>query len=209
MSKATFFFLLGFFGYGFCFGQKIIQKEFDAKEVHTLSIEDDAIFKITVISSESRKIRMLLHVSGEYSENIVVEEKFINGSLFLSTGFNPFFVLENDKLAAHKVMALQMEIFVPSNISITVKSKLATVNTTGKFKKLAIVLENGSCVLTDFSGNAHIKSTNGDIGVIADKNVSGRAISKNGTVEINLPQEQQYTVFAESINGNISMEQTK
>lgn len=206
-SKTIFLVLI--FGYGSCFGQKIIQKEFDVKNIHTLFIDDDAVYTISIVSSEIEKIKMLLHISGEYSENIVVEEKLSDGTLFLTTGFTPFFVKENDKLAAHKVMALQMEIFVPTNISVVIKSKLSSVFTKGKFKNLAMVLENGSCVLTDFIGNAHLKSTNGDINVIASKNVSGEAISKNGTVEIELPKSQLYTVFAESINGNISMEQTK
>ena len=209
MNKTIFTFLFICFGYGFCYGQKVIQKEYGIKDVHTLSIEDDAVFKITVVSSKSTKIKMVLHVSGEHSENIVMEEKLINGTLFLQTGFTPFFVMENDKLAAHKVMSLQMEIFVPSDILVVIKSKLASVFTTGMFKNLAIVLENGECVVDDFMGDAHLKSTNGNIAVVARKNVSGQGVSKNGSIEIELSKGQQYTVFAESVNGNISMEQTK
>ncbi len=197
------------FVHGSCLGQKIIQKEFDAENIQSLSIEDDALFKITLISSETGKIQMKLHVSGEHSESIVVEEKLINGTLFLSTGFTPFFVLENDKLAAHKVMALQMEIFVPRHISVLIKSKLASVLASGIFENLAIALEYGSCILKEFSGNAHLKGVNGDITVVAEQNVSGHAVSKSGTVVIKLPKDQLYTIFAESINGNISMEQTK
>ena len=209
MNKVIFLILFGCVGNGHCFGQKIIQKEFDPKEVHTLSVQDDALFKITIVSSESSNIKMSLHISGEHSENIVVEEKLINGTLFLSTGFNPFFVMENDKLAAHKVMSLQMDIVVPTNISLAIKSKLAFVFTMGAFKNLAISTENGSCFLNDFKGNAQIKTTSGSINVFVRKNVSGQAFSKYGTVENKLPQGRQYTVFTESVNGNISMEQTK
>lgn len=198
-----------FFVCGIGFAQKIIQKEFDAKTIQSLVIEDNALFKISIFSSEIDHIKMILHVSGEHSENIVIEEKRQNGALFLTTGFNPFFEKENDKLAAHKVMALQMEIFIPDNISISIKSKLASVITRGTFNNLAIVLENGSCVLNNFSGNARLKSLNGDISVFARGNVSGSAVSKSGTVDISLPPSQKYLVVAESVNGNISMEQTK
>src|SRR5690606_19653240 len=126
MTKSILFLSLLFILSVGCYGQKIIQKEFDLRPIHTLSIVDEALFKIAVISSEEKSIRMKLHVSGEHSENIVLEEKIENGTLFLTTGFSPFVELENDKLAAHKVMALQMEIFVPSSISIAIKSTLAS-----------------------------------------------------------------------------------
>lgn len=209
MRQAFLIIVFIFFGNYFCVAQKIIQKEFPSEGIHTISIKDDAIFKIEVQSSEEKSIKMSLHISGEHSESIIVEEKITDGILSLKTGFTPFFILENDKLAAHKVMALEMQITLPKKMAVEIKSKLASLNATGTFKNLIISLENGSCVLTNFSGNAQLKTIAGNITVRAHKNVSGKAISRNGTIENMLLKQGKYVVDAESINGNISLLQTK
>lgn len=189
--------------------QKTIQKEFSSGGIGMLSIQDDAIFKIEINSSEEKSIKMSLHISGEHAESIIVEEKITDGTLSLKTGFAPFFTLENDKLAAHKVMALEMKITLPKTMDVVIRSKLASVNANGTFKNFNISLENGNCVLNDFSGNAQLKTIAENITVHAQKNVKGKAISKNGMVENDLPKRGKFLVEAESINGSISLLQIK
>lgn len=198
-----------FIGINSVMAQKTIQKELSTEGIHTLSIADDAIFKIEIQSSEETSIKIALHISGEHSESIIIEEKISEGILSLKTGFVPFFILENDKLAAHKVMALEMKIILPKKMVVEIKSKLATVNANGAFKNLNISLENGGCVLTDFKGNAHLKTVAGNIAVHAQNGVSGKATSKHGTVENNLSNIGKFFVEAESINGSIMLLQTK
>lgn len=189
--------------------QKNIQKEFSAEGIRTLSIVDDAIYKITIHSSPEKYIKLSMHISGEHSESVIVEEKISKNTLSLKTGFVPFFVLENDKLAAHKVMAVEVELIIPETISIEIKSELASVETLGPMSNLAVSLKNGSCVLNNFLGNAHLNTTDGNITVVAQKNVSGKALSKHGTVQNNLFSTGEFFVEAESINGNIILLQTK
>jgi hypothetical protein len=209
MAKILFIVSFLIFGIAFCNAQKVIQKEFDSDEISKLSIIDDAIFKITIQSSEEPTIKVYAHISGEHSENIIIEEKIVAGNLSLKTGFTPYFTLENDKLAAHKVMAIELKITVPQKIALEIKSKLASVNFNGSIENVSISLENGNCVLTNFSGNAQLKTIAGNITVRAQNNVSGKAISKNGTVENNFLNKGKFFVEAESINGNISFLQTK
>ncbi len=196
-------------GTTFCNAQKVIQKEFSSEEIQVLSIVDDAIFKISIQSSEESTINISAHISGEHSESVIIEEKISDGTLSFKTGFAPFFSLENDKLAAHKVMSIEFKITVPETIAVEIKSKLAAVNTNGTFKNLNISLENGSCILNAFSGNAQLKTIAGNITVYAENNVSGKVISKNGTVENRLYKQGKFLIEAESINGSISLLQTK
>ena len=189
--------------------QKTIQKEFSSEEIHTLSIEDDAIFKISAQTSKEETIKIVFHISGEHSESVIIEEKIEEDKLSIKTGFAPFFVMEDDKLAAHKVMAVEMELIIPQTISIEIKSKLASVETRGPIGNLAISLGNGSCSLKGFKGNAHLKTVAGNITVQAQKDVSGKAISKNGTVQNDLSSIGEFFIEAESINGNIMLLQTK
>lgn len=198
-----------FFGSYCCVAQKTIQKEFDSEGIHTLSIADNDIFKITVQSSEESTIKILARISGEHSESVIMEEKIVDGTLSLKTGFAPFFTLENDKLAAHKVMAIEVNITLPKKMTVIIKSKLASVYTNGIFENLDISLENGNCILKHFSGNAQLKTIAGNITVHAQKNVSGKAISKYGTLVNKLSGQGKFNIEAESINGVISLLQTE
>ncbi len=209
MHKTIFIFLFFFSGSYCLVAQKVIEKEFSAKDIHSLSIQDDAIFNIKIISSRRETLMLKVHISGEHSEAIIIEEKLSEGRLSLKTGIIPYFVFENDKLAAHKVMAVELVLFIPETTSVEVKSKLASLETLGTIKKLAVSLQNGSCILTDFSGNAHLKTVDGNIIVKAKREVLGNAISKNGSVENTLLKQGEFLVEAESVNGSIYMLQTK
>ena len=209
MPKKPVIVLLLFFGTVFCTAQKVIQKEIASDGIQILSIPDDVIYKITIQSSEESIVKISAHISGVHAESVVIDARIIEDTLSLKTGFTPFFDLENDKLAAHKVMAIEMEITLPKEMAVQIKSKLASVNTEGIFKNLDISLENGNCILTNFLGNAHLKTMGGNITVWAKKNVSGKAFSKNGTVENELPNQRKFLVEAESSSGNISLLQTE
>lgn len=189
--------------------QKAIQKEYAAEDVQTLSIVDDALFKITVHSTTEKNIQLSAHISGEHAEEVIIAENLSGKTLSLKTGYTPFLVLENDKLAAHKVMAIEIELVVPSTISIEITSKLAAVTAVGHFKDLSVSIENANCHLLRFSGNAHIKTKDGNILVLAENMVSGTAFSENGTAENTLGKHEKYTVVAESVNGTIKLLQTK
>lgn len=209
MQKIFFLVVFLFFGSYCCVAQKVIEKEYSVDGINTLSIKDDSIFKIKITSSERESIKSTFHISGEHSEAIIIEEYLIEGKLLLKTGVMPYFAFENDKLAAHKVMAVEVELNIPERISVEIKSKLASVECFGNIPNLEVFLQNGNCSIIAFSGNAHLKTGLGNIKVSAKKNVSGKAISKNGTVKNTLPKKGKFLVEAESSNGNINMLQTK
>ncbi len=209
MTKKSVILFLLVFGTDICTAQKVIQKEIASEGIQTLSIVDDAIYKITIRSSEESIVKVSAHIFGEHAESVLIEAIIIEETLSLKTGFSPFFALENDKLAAHKIMAIEMEITLPKKMAVEIKSKLASVNTDGIFNNLNISIENGNCILTNILGNAHIKTTGGNIIVWAKNSVLGKAFSKNGTVENELLNHGKFVVEAESSYGNISLLQTK
>ncbi len=209
MRQIFFIIALICFGINWSVAQKTIQKEFSSEGIKMLSIRDDAIFKITVHASEEKSIKLAVHISGEHSENVIVEENVTENTLSLKTDFSPFFLPEDDKLAAHKVMAVEVDLTIPQTISLEIKSKLAAVTAEGMIYELAVSIENGTCVLTNFTGNAHLKTTDGNIRVRATSTVSGQATSTHGTVENKLWGNGKFFVEAESINGDISLLQTE
>ncbi len=209
MGKKIFILVFLFFGSFLGFSQKVIEKEFSSEKIRMLSIDDDAISKIEIHSSEESIIKISVHISGEHSESVVIEEKTSEGKLFLKTAFAPFFTLENDKLAAHKVMAIELKINVPKTIAVEIKSKLASVLANGTYENIAVSIENSNCDLRNFSGNAHLKTVKGNITVLANNDVSGKAFSKYGIVRNELTSNKKFLVEAESIHGSISLLQTK
>ena len=72
-----------------------------------------------------------------------------------------------------------------------------------------ISIENSNCDLRNFSGNAHLKTVKGNITVVANNDVSGKAFSKYGIVKNELTSNKKFLVEAESIHGSISLLQTK
>lgn len=209
MHKTYYILIFIFFGSITAVAQKTIQKQYSSAEIVKLSIEDDAIFKITVRSSKEKYITLSVHISGENSENIIIAENLSKGKLSLKTEFSPFFKPKNDKLAAHKVIAVEVDLIIPQSVSLEIKSKLASVTTHGLISNLEVSIDKGNCILKDFLGNAHLKTTDGNIVVKALPSVSGKAITISGTAENNLKAGGKFFIEAESINGNISLQQTE
>ena len=73
-------------------------------------LDSDTVFTVRLSSEKTDKIRINTHVEGEYHENVVVNTSEENKTLTVTTGYSPFFEKENDKLAAHKVIAIDMEL---------------------------------------------------------------------------------------------------
>jgi hypothetical protein len=197
------------FGINPCLAQKTIQKEFSTEGIKTLIIRDDAIFKLNIESSQTNSIKVIAHSYGENSENVVIEEKLRDKALYISTGFSPYFEKINDKLAANKVMSIEMEITLPKQMSVQIESKIASVTASGNYKNVDIGLGEGSCTLKNFSGNAMLLTKHGNITVFAQDRVKGTAFSRRGKVENKLPKQGKYAIKAESINGSIFLFQTE
>jgi hypothetical protein len=129
--------------------------------------------------------------------------------LILGIAYSPFFIAENDKLAAHKVISIEMTVTVPKNMNIEVETAIANFKGIGRFETLRASLLTGNCELADFEGDAGIKTRDGNITVHASKKVTGKAVSQKGTVINNLPVSGKYHILAESLGGDISLLQTK
>ncbi len=200
---------LSFFGTHCAMAQKIMKKEYTSTGITLVSIPDDAIYKITILPSLESKIEVDVYIYGDFAEAVVLEEHLLEGTLSLHTGFAPFFKTIDDKLAAHKVIAIELTLKVPQDLSLEVQSKLASVYVEGSYKNLAVSLADGGCYLRNFSGNAHLKTTTGTISVSAKDDVWGKAVSEYGVVENTLVKTKKFLVEAESIKGDISLLQTK
>lgn len=185
--------------------QKIMEREFDATNYSVIEINSDDIFNITISAEKSDKIKIITHIEGEHYENVMLSILEEDGKLRIEPRFAPYFEAKNDKLAAHKVLAIEMEFRIPENFDIRINSSLSSVKARGKFLSFEALLGVGNCILEEFLGDAKIKTKQGFIKVFALERVSGKAFSKKGKVINELERNGKYSIEAESFEGDISL----
>jgi len=187
------------------YAQKIIDKSWDIEGIERLVIISNDIFNIVIISNHTSRINVITKIEGEHYENVVLNISEENKTLSLSTGFTPYFQAENDKLAAHKVISIEMKLNISNSLEVFVRSSIASLSTHGSFKNLQVELGNGNCVLNDFEGDAQLLTGNGNIRVVAHDTVGARAKTKRGKLTNELSATGNFYIDAESVNGDITL----
>jgi len=187
------------------YAQKVIDKSWDTRGIERLEIISDDIFNIVINSSDTSSINVITKIEGEHYENVVLNISEENNTLKLSTGFTPYFKAMNDKLAAHKIISIEMELNISNKLIVFVRSSLTSLTTRGSFKDLQVELGNGNCVLNDFEGNAQLFTREGNITAIVQKTVKGRAKTKRGKLTNELSTTGNFSIDAESVNGDITL----
>lgn len=185
--------------------QKKLHKNWDATSIQTLEIDAKNVFKITVETSSITQIEIELWVEGEHFESVVMETSIINNTLSILPCYRPFYTSINDKLAANKVVSIEMKCFLPKELEVLITAPAAQIKTLGSFKSIQLNVHDGPVILDQFAGNANINTFNGDIVVKAKENVKAAALTKYGTVNNELPEKGLFLINAESVNGNITL----
>ncbi|MFT5248524.1 MAG: hypothetical protein ACI93P_000237 [bacterium] len=190
-----------------CFSQKIIEREIDANLINSIEINSNSIHRILIVSEKSNSIKIRTRIEGEHHENVVLSLVEKENILFLKSAYSPFYKAENDKLAAHKVQSIELELIVPESMEISILSTIASVTTKGKFKAISVKLERGNCILKEFIGDANLKTKEGFISVTTSDKILGNAFSKNGKInnELSKNKGSKYLIMAETKEGEISL----
>ena len=189
------------------FSQKIIEKEIAANHYNSIEISSDKIHQINLISTDLNTIFIIIRIEGQDHENVVLSLLEKNNTLLIEPDTTPFFKSINDKLAAHKVQSIEIELKLPKRFGVTINSKMASLTSIGSFNKIQASLENGNCTLTNFKGNANLSSKSGFIDVSTKANIKGYAYSKSGfiTNELSDNLRSNYKIIAETKDGGISL----
>ena len=187
------------------FGQKVVEKQWDMAGIDRVEVVSDSIFRIDVKSTSGDQIKVQAAIEGELYENLLLDGLNKDGVLSLKVGLTPFFEADNDKLAAHKVVSVSLLIQIPRDLTLVVSSNLADLSVEGPLEHIQAALYNGDLLLTDFSGTADLRTTHGDIEVLAYGPVMGLAKSKKGEVDNRLPEQGTLPIRAKSVNGAIRL----
>jgi len=185
--------------------QRTIEKAWEAHRFQKLEVVSNQVYHIKLVPQKANKIKLLTTIQGENAENIVVPISEANNTLTITTAYRPFYDPKNDKLAAHKVISIEMVVYLPEAMEVFIEANIASVECRGAINNLSVNLRDGNCFLYDFEGNAHINTREGTIAVWASSQVAGRAISRHGEIKNELPEKGKYSLYAESVNGMISL----
>ncbi|GAA4309345.1 hypothetical protein GCM10023115_35830 [Pontixanthobacter gangjinensis] len=182
--------------------QKDTREIFSAENINSININTDEVYLINIITSDASQIEISTHSEGEYYDDILVESSITGDQLNIRTEYPQRLAGGYDKLSAHKVFSLEIELRIPGELEVAIRSNIASVQSKGGFKSLHADLKQGYCKLLDFSGIAVINTYSGNILV---ETASGliEASSRNGRVEVPDFLPGRNPLRLTSIDGNI------
>ena len=182
--------------------QRIIEKSLVNKHARFFYIDSSLAYEVLLVTNKSHEISIRAIVEGEYQNGIMLNVQESGSDLFISTSFSPEFRIKNDKLSAHKVISVKLEIAVPEKHSVLLKGNYTNLNAKGLFKLLEVDLEEGSCYLDQTSGDIRVNTKSGEIVLESNKGYV-EAASQYGSVETDQLPLGEAVYKLNSTSGNI------
>ena len=193
----------------FSFSQKKTEHVIAIDETVThLMFDFDNVFTIKLSSTKSNQIIIKSISEGEYANHFVITQKRENKTLHISGNIAFTFPNNQDKLSAHKVHAIAVEILVPEHLKILVSSDIGNVSIMGKYNTLGTNLRSGNCYINNVLGDFSIKTVTGDINLTTNSGVVN-AVSKSGTITQEALPNGKSNFQLKTAKGNIKIAKAK
>ena len=205
--KASFYFLI-FFSLQFLNGQKTVQKTITNHKDTAIEIDANNCFLVTIKTSKTNTIIVEAKMAGEYGNDLALNIHEEGTTLLIDTDLNANFEFPNDKLAAHKVLSIALEISVPENLKVTIHGTYCNVNTYGTYQNLDVSLSDGKCILNSIGDKTSVYTQSGTIELHANS-AKINAISSYGEVTSEKIPEGNSLYSLKTITGNIRIYKTK
>ncbi len=173
--KTTFYFFL-LFATQLIFGQKIVQKTVVKPNIKSVQIDVSKCYTLNITTANTNEMHIEATFDGEYQKDLLLVIDEQKSSIMVDTKFQPSFIHPNDKLSAHKVIAIDLKMVLPENLNITAYGTSCDITATGKYKNLKLVASEGDCFLVNVSKNVEVTTQQGNISISAK---SGTFILEN------------------------------
>lgn len=178
------------------------------KKISSVQIDAANCFRILLKTVQTNEVRVEAKMDGEYSADLELNVRENGNTLFLNAGFRPGFNIPNDKLSAHKVVSISLEIQIPEDKNISVQGTSTNVTGEGKYKKFAVRLSDGSCELKNVVGDVEIRTQSGTI-LVNTPSAKINAKSKYGSVDDNPIPIGNDNYILNTVTGNIVLNKTE
>ena len=205
--RALLFFMV-FFTLVNLHAQKLVRKAFIDARTETIQIDAQYCYRIDLKTGSSNEIEVSASMEGEYAKDLLISIEQSGTTAMISADFQPLFINPNDKLSAHKVVSIALEIRVPEHKNVDVFGTNTNLFATGKYNDLDITLSDGRCTLENVSESVEVTTQKGDIRVMAP---SGNIIAEStyGNVEEGIIPFGYNQFILKTIEGDIFLTKTK
>ncbi|RZN84711.1 MAG: hypothetical protein EVB11_01270 [Winogradskyella sp.] len=136
---------------------------FTAKDISEIIVDGNQIFNISVKTKATDMISVKSLSDGEYGNDYNVVSEVKGNQLFIALKRISLDVTPDDKRNAHKVIAATLQIKMPENLNLTIKSDIGSVDVKGVFNELNMNLFQGGCTINATAKLATIKTIDGNI----------------------------------------------
>ena len=194
--------LLFTFVQGSILAQSKWEKKIDAPQVHSLSIELGFIQNLMVSTGTSDQYIIKTTSEGEYRDQVMLVSKEVDHWLEIYPQWAPSFITPNDKLSAHKVRALSLELIVPKGKTLEIRGEQAVVSVLGKYKEVVLRLGSGRVNLKYSSEESDIRTDSADV-FLTVPHGDIQASSAEGKVIGNIPLNTRFHYKLASQKGSI------
>ncbi|MGB5654480.1 MAG: hypothetical protein WBM56_11675, partial [Robiginitalea sp.] len=186
------------------FGQKQVTKTLLNPEINAISIDGALAYEVELITEGSQEVSVEARMEGEYGSDLMVLFKESGTTLFIETRFGPNFKMPNDKLGAHKVISVKLKVTLPEYQNVFLSGASCQINTSGVFRNLDIVFNDGGCDLYHQAENTEVTTGSGPITAYLKSGVVD-AQSKYGTVLLEPIPVGSHHLKLYSTRGDISV----
>lgn len=189
-------------------GQKLVKKAFIGPRTESIQIDAQYCYRIDLTTSPTDEVQVSASIEGEYAKDLLVSIEEKGTTVLVSAGFQPIFINPNDKLSAHKVVSIALQIGVPEYKQVSVFGTNSNVNATGKYENLHITLSDGICMLENVSETVEVVTQKGDIWLTAP---SGHILAESayGKVDQETIPFGHNQFILKTVEGQIHLKKTK
>ncbi|MEY8020593.1 DUF4097 family beta strand repeat-containing protein [Muriicola sp. SD30] len=185
-------------------GQKVVRKVLLLPHITHIQIDANSLAKVDLETISGADLSLQAIIEGEYRKDLAIELVEEGNTLRVYAALQPYFKFPNDKLSAHKVIAISLHIEVPEDKFVNLYGTSAQVTARGIYKELEVVLSDGQCTLKNLKDNVHVTTQSGNIDL---ETASGtvNVNSKYGTVKQDNIPEGHTNYHLQSNSGNITI----
>ena len=205
--KIHFFIILLLSTYVGC-AQTVVEKTIVANKIEFVEINAINCFDIALETTDENQAYIVAKIEGEYQNDLVLEVNEMGSTLHIGAGFQPIFKNPNDKLSAHKVVSIALQIRLPRGKRVVLNGRSCNVNVKGEYSNVDVSLNDGQCVLQHVSENATVRTQSGDISIIGGT-ATIDAESKYGKISKNTIPKGDNRYVVKTVTGDIRFSRTK
>ena len=174
------------------------------KHARFFYIDSSLAYQLILKTNLSEEIQIRAIVDGEYQNEIVLNIQESGSDIFISPDYTPEYQFQDDKLSAHKVLSVAMEVSIPANLSVFLKGAFTNLNASGSFKLLQVDLMDGRCHLEHTTGEIRVNTISGEI-ILESNSGYVETSTDYGQIEADKLPLGPAAYYLRSISGNISV----